>query len=784
MLLASETALVSMDLVVFLATLAVPCLGAVFYLAPDGDDSGSGGRGSPWRSIDRANAGAGAGDAVVFRPGTYHGTIAPESSGTPDAPIRFRSAARHAAVLAGGGESRLAVDLQHKRNISIEDFRIAPGDGPWMRADECNRLSVTGCYMEKASDATPFVLTRCIHVRLLDNVFRKDRVGGNMCQVVECTYVLIEGNAFARVGHCPLQISMTNNLVVRSNCFHNPWGRNYEFWASGRALVEGNIVTEALDSAHSADSRAKNLLIDGIIRFNRVYGNRHTPLNSLSYVPVNYHVRDPFRFVNSRVYHNTIADNLGYGWELNGINVSSNVFVNNIFFRNDKYGGAVQIARGDGIAGDNLFLNNVFRGTDGGQRVVRYGDRFLTVDEANRNSVVRGHWREFEDNLDVDPGFVDSSNRDFRLRPNSPCIDAGRALTRTRRAGRGREVPVDDGRYFYDGFGIEGEKGDLVAIGKGDRTARVEKVVLNYYQPDLLVLDRAIEWAAGDPVSLPWSGAAPDIGACQRGPGSPGRLIARAEPVRVEPGDEVGFHVDPAGKGIASVLWDFGDGDSMEAGDAVHAYSEPGHYPSRVRVRYADGDEDVDVAFVRVEQPVDPAAPMLVVDFEEETVLDWGYLFKIYRGNRLTGHDFVTGGFEGSRCVRLFAETDGSDLGCSLAPGEWDIDAYPFIRFAYRITEGVPVGLWLQAFPAEAYGEGVVIVGGTSSRDCGPYPDTDSCALLDDGRWHIAELDARTIREHIEEVRHLRRFRFYTHGNAREGQHFWFDEFAILPAEG
>ena len=772
------------EMIALTIPLVLPCLGAVFYLAPDGDDSGLGARGSPWRSIDRANAGARAGDTVVFLPGVYHGTIAPESSGTRDAPIRFRSEARHAAALSGAAGKQPAVDLQHRRNISIEDFRIAPGDGPWMRADECRRLSVTGCYMEKAGNTTPFVLSGCTHVRLIDNVFRKDRVGGNMCQVVECTYVLIEGNGFARVGHCPLQISMTNNLVVRSNCFHNPWGRNYEFWASGRALVEGNIVTEALDSAHSADSRAKNLLIDGIIRFNRVYGNRHTPLNSSSYVPVNYHVRDPFRFVNSRVYHNTIADNLGYGWELTGINVSSNVFVNNIFFRNDRYGGGVQIARGAGIAGDNLFLNNVFRGTHAGQRVVRYEDRFLTVDEANRDSVVRGHWREFEDNLDVDPGFMDQADRDFRLRHDSPCIDAGRALTRTRRAGRGREVPVDDGRYFYDGFGIEGEKGDRVAIGRGDRTARIEKVVLNYYQPDLLVLDTEMEWEAGDPVSLPWSGDAPDIGAYQRGPVGPGRLIARAEPVGAQPGDEVRFHIDPEGTDAASVRWDFGDGDAMEAREAVHVYSVPGHYPSRVRVVYEDGDEDVDVAFVKVDPPVDPRAPMLVVDFEEETTLDWGYLFKIYRGNRLTGHSFVTCGFGGSRCVRLIAEADGSDLGCSLAPGDWDIDAYPFIRFAYRIPEGVPVGLWLQAFPAEAYGEGVVMAGGTSSRDRGPYPDTNACALLDDGRWHIAELDARTIREHIREVRHLRRFRFYTHGNAREGQRFWFDEFAILPAEG
>ena len=763
-------------------SVVLPCLGAVFTLAPNGDDTGSGGRASPWRSIRRANGALRPGDTLVFLPGVYEGTIAPEHGGTPDAPIHCRSDVRHRAVLAGGGDSQPAVDLQEKHNIRIEGFRIAPGEGRWLRADGCDRLAVAGCYMEKAGNATPFVLTGCTHVRLIDNVFRKDRVGGNMCQVVECTYVLIEGNAFSRVGHCPLQISMTNNLVVRSNCFHNPWGRNYEFWASGRVLVEGNIVTEALDSAHSADSRAKNLLIDGIVRFNRVYGNLHTPLNSSSYVPVNYHVRDPFRFVNSRVYHNTIADNLGYGWEITGVNVSSNVFVNNIFCRNDKYGGNVQIARGDGIAGDNLFLSNVFRGTEAGQRVVRYGDRFRTADEANRASVVRGHWREFEENLDVDPCFVDSENRDFRLRPGSPCIHAGRALTVTRRAGRGREVPVDDGRYFYDGFGIEGEMGDRVAVGRADRIARIEKVLLNYYQPDLLVLDREMQWDAGAPVSLPWCGEAPDIGAYERGlPGS-GRGIARAEPVDTEPGREVRFYAEPAGRAVASVRWDFGDGETAQGCEAVHVYSDCGHHPARVRVRYEDGDDEADVVFVRVNQPVDPCAPMLVVDFEEETTLEWGYLFKIYRGNRLTGHEFVADGFGGGRCVRLFAEADGSDLGCSLAPGDWDIDTYPFIRFAYRIPRGVPVGLWLQAFPSEAYGEGVVIAGGTSSRESGPYPDTGACTLMDDGRWHAAILDARTIREQIGGVRYLRRFRFYTHGNAKEGHQFWFDEFEISSA--
>ena len=41
-------------------------------------------------------------------------------------------------------------------------------------------------------------------------------------------------------------------------------------------------------------------------------------------------------------------------------------------------------------------------------------------------------------------------------------------------------LPVNDGRCFYDGFGIRGEQGDLIAIGKGDNLARIERVEFRF----------------------------------------------------------------------------------------------------------------------------------------------------------------------------------------------------------------------------------------------------------------------------------------------------------------
>ncbi|MDP6775661.1 MAG: right-handed parallel beta-helix repeat-containing protein [Candidatus Latescibacteria bacterium] len=377
-------------LFVLLALAAAPRLGAVYYLAQDGDDRNAGNREAPWRSIEKANAALRPGDTAIFRPGTYEGRLAPASGGEPGSPIVFRSEEVHEAVLVGGERGHLVVELDGTDHVVLEGFRVSPGDGRWLRAEDCDGLTIRGCYMERAGHrGTSLSITRCGNVRLIDNVFKRDYPVGNMCNLIGCTYVVVEGNAFTRVGHCPLLLDTVNFAVVRGNCFHNCWGRNYELWASGRVLVEGNVITEALDSARSADTRAKNVLIDSIIRFNRAFGNRHTPMDSPSYMPRmtwTPHIRDPFRLVNTRIYHNTITDNLGYGWDLWGINVSANVFVNNVFCRNDPYGSGVQITITESVVGDNRFFNNLLRGTADGQRTLRRGKTFMTAEEANEKS--------------------------------------------------------------------------------------------------------------------------------------------------------------------------------------------------------------------------------------------------------------------------------------------------------------------------------------------------------------------------------------------------------------
>jgi len=532
------------------AQLAFP---SEYFVAPDGSDDGPGTRSAPWQTLAKASAVPTPGDTVTFLRGDYPGMLAPANDGEPGQPVVFRGAEPEAArFVGGGGRKKGAISLEGRKHIILDGLAVEPRSGsPCLTARECSHLTIRNCRMENARYVWQAVtIKQSDNIRVLDNTIRRNvsfrsgeaitrrkpewreeerRVFGELrtstiyaevMGMVGCRSVLLQGNRITHGGHSICYVK-GERVVVRRNLFAGRWGRVMVVSAD-QCLVEENIVTGAVDSGGSAGPGGNFKVTHGIVRRNLIARNWGLPLSHGFPVkhgkPVGY-------LGNSRHYHNTLCCNpegalrvpMSLHEDFQHL-YSNNVWKNNLFYNNNFSGSFPTLTLLVHPKQDNRFVHNLICGTRPGQEIINYrcgvsrqelSNESYTVPEAEVAVPER-----FSNNLDVVPTFVDMARDDFRLQSGSAGIDAGAFLTTATASGTGRRIPVKDATWFYDGFGIAGEQGDQLAVGAAKRSARVVRVDR---EQNLVIVDRDLEWQAGDTVTLPYVGAAPDMGAMEFG---------------------------------------------------------------------------------------------------------------------------------------------------------------------------------------------------------------------------------------------------------------------------
>ena len=219
----------------------------------------------------------------------------------------------------------------------------------------------------------------------------------------------------------------------------------------------------------------------------------------------------------NRVYHNVFHDNDCGGIAVFGSGgsgrVENNVYKNNALWDNKGWQpdgncagvSAALVLYRTSFAG-HLFQANLIA-SPLGSNVVR--EEFGA--EGNVSAYADGG--NFSRTIESNPAFTSSSGHDYTAASNSPLVNAGDYLTSARTAGSGRTLEVSDASWFYDGFGINGEQGDLIQLAGQTGTARILQVD---YANNRLTIDRDLSWSAGQGVSQTYSGAGPDIGAFER----------------------------------------------------------------------------------------------------------------------------------------------------------------------------------------------------------------------------------------------------------------------------
>ena len=509
--------------VFFSALIPVGLEATTYYIdGSTGNDSNSGTIALPWKTISKANSALKAGDTVYIIAGTYASEqITPANSGTSGNYITYQNYNGETVTISGG--SRQA-NLINKNWIKINGINFYKSHSSWVYLSGSNYNIIQNCTFRVAKAYGGFtLLDNSTYNKILDNTFFDSPDAGNaqgtnpadhLRVMPGSTHNLFEGNTFNKTGHCSLFIGAQYN-VIRNNIIQNKYHTGLGLAKDGPILIDKNFFYDQgddyLNDPISATKRRHNPGIQNNFRYQiirrNVFDNNGTGLNMVpdgdDYTHADY----------NKIYHNTINKSIRCQYTSLGSAsqvVLGNIFKNNIFSNsfsyNDEPGYNIWFDTGGGRT-NRWYANNVWGGT--GYSIY---NRFKS---ANFSDIIEKYPTEFtsalKPNLSVDPLYDDPNNRVFTLQQGSPMIDAGAWLTTiTSATANGvTSFKVNDAGYFYDGWTIPGETGDVIKTKNGQETTILS---INYYT-NTITVNPAIDIVNGEGLSLNYSGSAPDIGA-------------------------------------------------------------------------------------------------------------------------------------------------------------------------------------------------------------------------------------------------------------------------------
>jgi len=543
-----------------LGIISIDGMAETYYVAPDGSDKDPGSLSDPWRTIARANQMLRPGDTVLIRSGNYDGqSIEPSRSGVSESQrITYKAFPGDTPVIR---RVKTGVILSGKQYITIDGVdmngevyrgRLASG-WPGVGSGSSNihhfaQISKShynvvrnvtwkyahgwyGIVIDGGSHHNKILDSNFDFVGTYDNGLGDDK--GDTLQIVNGKYNLVQGCIFRHGGHSSLVIEQGQFNVVRNNHFDGDYSdiegpgrgaRTVELKGEGPTnrtggfnLFENNVLVNTKRPTDTLSAPAVKVNgIGQIVRRNIIFNNYgHAIITANGPGGSNGHVG------RNHIYNNVFYNNGLAAWALffhdsNGVTNDNNVFVNNIMYANrnnakSNSDNAEIVYSNRGLLGrGNLISNNIMLKSSAGDAKV-----FTVEGKSNSLSWYESqHPNEFLKNIQLDPGFASASPivvSDFKLSPSSPAIDTGIHLTKTTSSGSGTSIPVEDANFFSDGFGVSA--GDKVIVGNNGLV-----IVQNVdYENNIIIVDRNVSWSRGDPVSLNYSGEAPDVGAFEEG---------------------------------------------------------------------------------------------------------------------------------------------------------------------------------------------------------------------------------------------------------------------------
>jgi PKD repeat protein len=417
----------------------------------------------------------------------------------------------------------------------------------WFAIDDSPHTRVMNCDL-RFSAWTGVWVTRSDNTEILNNVM----MGGG-CYVghYEDTIHLTdtvgsrwEGNDISYGGHGTFFFDHGTQSIIRNNFIHDAGGSMLTMkFSADNNTIENNVFARApfLSEVNCHMTAHAAIQLAG--------GSNNTFQENLL-----YHCGNGFliscnqdeKCNGNHFYNNTIVNSGNDGIQLQGYDAQFEGHLNDNVFKNNIIDGAgLLILRLDLPGGDknnywgNRFSNNLFLGTALGA----WGSRPNVAEAQSQWPTV------FQNNLEVDPRFVNAGSNDYHLQPGSPAIDHGVSV----------------------GLSFAGSAPDI-GVFEMNGTGK---------DPGLPSGTDPVVSSPVPPVSGP-SGTDPPVALPNQAP----TAAATATPTSGNVPLSVQFSgsaTDSDGQ-IAKYVWDFGDGVLIRNQNPAHTYTNAGDFTATLTV--------------------------------------------------------------------------------------------------------------------------------------------------------------------------------------------------------
>jgi len=556
-------------LIIILIFIPSLCLaGTSYYVSPTGTYSwGQCTNINTPCSVTTAEQSASSGDVVYFRGGTYtNETLTPANDGSGIGnEITFIAYSEETPVFDGANTTSLGIDLGGRDHIIIDGFTLRRYTGGYIvsfnAAVASQYLTIQNCTIEQPSnDMVKGMIFRgpVSYIDVLNNTIDMSAgLGVSLGGIViygkngasgQVSHTRVEGNTIIGAGWVGDADAITIHVedsspwaqpgdyhLIKDNTIYN-WKENCVDLASDAEyiVVTGNTLYDGLTQPITGGGHNRRFYNNKVYGINlnntqawfyggsgdwedggtsQIIKNRFWGTGNGLYLQGD---NGPRYVYDLYIAHNTFdatKANFGKPGHEAAFHIrSDNNYIENINIRNNIY------YYRNGIVGNNLLASvstseinsdyNLFYETTNSP-----GAYVWTVSSSDIPlSDVKNYYNQENNSIEGNPDFTAPGLNDYTLTSESPARNIGSWLARIISAsnpGGDTTFTVDDPNWFYDGWTLPGEAGDVIKTENG-QSATITSI---NYSTGQIIVNIPISWTQDEGISLHYEGSKPDIGA-------------------------------------------------------------------------------------------------------------------------------------------------------------------------------------------------------------------------------------------------------------------------------